>query len=369
MIGATDPRDRVRLELVPADGLELLERVDQTEHAVGHEVGLVDGRRQAGGHARGHVLHERRVLQDQPLAGADVAGGLERVPDRGERIVDLRAARSRRRPGDPASARPSPWAWVWPWWRSWPSSRSPSPSSRSARRRSRASSSGSPVSPSGARARAPRTSGRAKRGCSAASWRRCYVRGVPARRGYPPLLQAGASRTSGGAYEARPAVPAADPQHTHRPWPGRRAAVIGLRLRFTNTGPAASVASAGPTLGEPGADGGDGEVRHRHAAVPSTPCLAPGHAAPSRSRSSGRRAVTSLTRSPEPYSNSRIARSRSADRRDRSGRRAPSSPGTFHQRRRLVRPRARWADGSRPWAGRAAATGRGRCSPSSTAHR
>ena len=50
---------------------------------------MVDGRGQAGRDARGHVFHERRVLQDQPLAGADVAGGLERVPDRGERIVDL----------------------------------------------------------------------------------------------------------------------------------------------------------------------------------------------------------------------------------------------------------------------------------------
>src|SRR5438105_1640933 len=38
---ALDPRDRVRLELVAAAWFELLERVDQTEHPVRHQVRLL----------------------------------------------------------------------------------------------------------------------------------------------------------------------------------------------------------------------------------------------------------------------------------------------------------------------------------------
>ena len=42
MMGALDARDRVRLELDATLGIEPLHRVDQTEQAVGNQVGLVD---------------------------------------------------------------------------------------------------------------------------------------------------------------------------------------------------------------------------------------------------------------------------------------------------------------------------------------
>src|SRR4051794_13610630 len=66
---ALDARDRVGLELDLALGVEALDRVDQADEAVGDEVGLLDVRRQAGGHAAGHVLDQRRVGHDELLAG------------------------------------------------------------------------------------------------------------------------------------------------------------------------------------------------------------------------------------------------------------------------------------------------------------
>jgi hypothetical protein len=56
---ALDARDRVGLELDLAVGVEALDRGDEADEAVGDEVGLLDVRRQAGGHAPGDVLHQR----------------------------------------------------------------------------------------------------------------------------------------------------------------------------------------------------------------------------------------------------------------------------------------------------------------------
>ena len=42
-----------------ATRIELVDRVDQPEDAVAHEVGLLDVLGQSGGHATGHELHER----------------------------------------------------------------------------------------------------------------------------------------------------------------------------------------------------------------------------------------------------------------------------------------------------------------------
>ena len=65
---ALDARDRVRLELDVAVGVEALDRADQPEQAVGDEVALLDVRRQAAPQPAGHVLDERRVREDQPVA-------------------------------------------------------------------------------------------------------------------------------------------------------------------------------------------------------------------------------------------------------------------------------------------------------------
>ena len=89
---AADPADRVGLELDGALEVELLDRVDQPEDAVRDEVGLLDVRRQADADPAGDVLDQRRVVQDQPLAQALIAGRLEVVPER-------RAARRRRSAG------------------------------------------------------------------------------------------------------------------------------------------------------------------------------------------------------------------------------------------------------------------------------
>ena len=90
---AADPADRVGLELDRALEVELLDRVDQPEDAVGDEVGLLDVGRQADADPAGDVLHQRRVVQDQPLAQPLVAGRLELAPQLAQR------GRCRRRPG------------------------------------------------------------------------------------------------------------------------------------------------------------------------------------------------------------------------------------------------------------------------------
>ena len=75
--GAADAADRVGLELDGALEVELLDRVHQAEDAVGDEVGLLDVRRQTHADPAGDVLHQRRVVKDQPLAQRLLAGLLE----------------------------------------------------------------------------------------------------------------------------------------------------------------------------------------------------------------------------------------------------------------------------------------------------
>ncbi len=57
-------------------GVEALDRSDQPEEPVGDEVALVDVGRQAAPEPPGDVLDERRVREDQPVAGGLVAGPL-----------------------------------------------------------------------------------------------------------------------------------------------------------------------------------------------------------------------------------------------------------------------------------------------------
>src|SRR3954452_25185009 len=66
---ALDAGDRVGLELDLALGVEALDGVDEADEAVGDEVGLLDVRGQAGGHATGDVLDQRRVGDHELLAG------------------------------------------------------------------------------------------------------------------------------------------------------------------------------------------------------------------------------------------------------------------------------------------------------------
>ena len=65
---ALDPRDRVRLELDPAVGVEALDRVDEPEEPVGDEIALLDVRRQTAGEPAGDELDQRRVGEDQAVA-------------------------------------------------------------------------------------------------------------------------------------------------------------------------------------------------------------------------------------------------------------------------------------------------------------
>ena len=82
---AADAADRVGLELDRALEVELLDGVDQPEDAVRDEVGLLDVRRQADADPAGDVLHQRRVVQDQPLAQRRLAGLLEVLPELAQR--------------------------------------------------------------------------------------------------------------------------------------------------------------------------------------------------------------------------------------------------------------------------------------------
>jgi hypothetical protein len=70
---ALDARHREGLELDLAARVEALDRGDQAEQAVGDEVGLLDVRGQARGHATGHVLDQRREREHELLTGALVA--------------------------------------------------------------------------------------------------------------------------------------------------------------------------------------------------------------------------------------------------------------------------------------------------------
>jgi hypothetical protein len=77
---AADPGARVGLELHRPARLVLLDRVDQAEHAVRHQVGLLHHRRQAHADPPGDRGDQRRVVQDQPLAHQTVAARLEQLP-------------------------------------------------------------------------------------------------------------------------------------------------------------------------------------------------------------------------------------------------------------------------------------------------
>src|SRR3954471_18314210 len=78
---ALDTGDRVGLELDLALGIEALDRVDEPDQAVRDEVGLLDVRRQAGGHASRDVLDQRRVGHHELLAGAAGARRLVAAPE------------------------------------------------------------------------------------------------------------------------------------------------------------------------------------------------------------------------------------------------------------------------------------------------
>jgi hypothetical protein len=72
---ALDPRDRVHLELDASLQVVPLDRVDEAEGAVGHQIGLLDVRRRADQHPADDVLDQPHVVEDEPLAG--VGGRLE----------------------------------------------------------------------------------------------------------------------------------------------------------------------------------------------------------------------------------------------------------------------------------------------------
>ena len=61
---------------ISAVGLETLHRLDQADHPVGDQVGLVDVRGQPGARASGHELDQGRVGDHEPLPGAGVPPSL-----------------------------------------------------------------------------------------------------------------------------------------------------------------------------------------------------------------------------------------------------------------------------------------------------
>ena len=93
---ALDARDRVRLELDLAVGVEALDRADQPEQAVRDEIALVHVRRQAAAEAAGDELDERRVGQDQAVADRPVTRLDELLPEL-PGVVDLRHGKRIRR--------------------------------------------------------------------------------------------------------------------------------------------------------------------------------------------------------------------------------------------------------------------------------
>jgi len=89
---ALDPRHRVRLELHVSAGVVALDSADQPEQSVRDEITFVDVRGQPGAEPSGHVLHERRVCEDEPIAQLLVAR-LPKVEPELLRLVDRRHAR------------------------------------------------------------------------------------------------------------------------------------------------------------------------------------------------------------------------------------------------------------------------------------
>jgi len=73
-----DAADRIGLELEASAGLELVDGVDQPEHPVADQIGLLHVLRETDRHTTGDVLHQRRVVND------------ERVTDLGIRVLLVR---------------------------------------------------------------------------------------------------------------------------------------------------------------------------------------------------------------------------------------------------------------------------------------
>ena len=92
-----DARDRVGLELDVAVGIEAVDRADQSEQPVRDEVAVVDVRRQPRSEPAGHVLHERRVAQDQ-LVAQRLLTGLPVLAPQAQRFVVASHRPSRIRP-------------------------------------------------------------------------------------------------------------------------------------------------------------------------------------------------------------------------------------------------------------------------------
>ena len=63
-----DPTGHVGLELDATVGVELVDRIDEAQNAVAHEIALLDVVRHPGTDPGGHELHQRGVMQDQALA-------------------------------------------------------------------------------------------------------------------------------------------------------------------------------------------------------------------------------------------------------------------------------------------------------------
>ena len=70
---ALDPGNRVRLELDLPDRIEPLDRVDQPDDPVAHQVGLLDVLGQADSNTARDELDQRRVQDDQLIADRPVA--------------------------------------------------------------------------------------------------------------------------------------------------------------------------------------------------------------------------------------------------------------------------------------------------------
>jgi hypothetical protein len=69
------------LEADLAPRIEALHRLDQADHAVGDEVGLIDVRGQTGPGAAGDELDQRRVRHDESLAGTGISPFLVPAPE------------------------------------------------------------------------------------------------------------------------------------------------------------------------------------------------------------------------------------------------------------------------------------------------
>ena len=77
---ATDARYGERLELDTAFGIEPLDGIDEAEHAGTDQVARVDAVGQAGADTAGDELDERRVVDDEAVAGDRIAGFQPALP-------------------------------------------------------------------------------------------------------------------------------------------------------------------------------------------------------------------------------------------------------------------------------------------------